>query len=79
MTRIVDRRSVRPCLLSVRPPACQSGRRVGISTGCSQAAGGGVEYRLREGLRNPLEENPDTDTWKPASECDPATVAEAET
>ena len=28
-------------------------------------AGGVVEYRLREGAeRNPLEETPETDTWK---------------
>ena len=55
-------------------------RRAGLLTRCClQAEDGGVEYRLREGPRNPLEEDPATDTWKPASECDPATVAEAET
>lgn len=77
MTRIVDRRTVRSshaCSRSCAPASHAHGARAR-----SQADDGAVEYRLREGPRNPLSETPDTDVWKPAAQCDPATVAEAET
>ena len=60
------------------PPTAASLATAHRSHVAAPQADGGVEYRLRDGPRDPLNETPDTDVWTAAAECDAGMVAEAE-